>query len=91
MLFARVRHSHCPNKGNLKTLPRVRERRSIVSRIDEIFIAEEDGDDLVSVVVEPLPHSGQVGLQCAGVQLVAAGVAEVHLILVVMCLALDCG
>lgn len=91
MLFARVRHLHCPHKGKLKALPRVCERRSIVSRINEIFIAEEDGDDLVSVIVKPLPHSGQVGLQCTGVQLVAAGVAEIHLILIVMCLALDCG
>jgi hypothetical protein len=37
-----------------------------------------------------LLHSCQIRFQRAGVQLVAAGVTEVNLILVVVCFALNC-
>lgn len=68
----------------------VRERRSIISWIDEVFIAEDDGDDLVSILIEPLFYNSQIGLQSAGVQLVAARVTEVDLVLVVVCFAFNC-
>jgi hypothetical protein len=73
-----------------EALPRVCERRRVVPRINEIFIAEDDGDDLVSIAVQPLLHSDQICLQGACVQLVTAGVAEVDLVLEVVRFALDC-
>lgn len=35
----------------VEVLPSVRERRSIISGIDEVFIAENNGDDLVSIFI----------------------------------------
>lgn len=74
----------------METLPRVGKRRSVISRMDEIFISEDGGDNLVSITIKPLLHNGRTRLQCASDQLVAAGVAEVELVLVVVCFALNC-
>jgi hypothetical protein len=72
-----------------EAIPSICEWRSIVPRVDEVFIAEDDGDDFVSVVIQPLLHSNQIIFQCACVQLVTASVTEVDVVLIVVCFALN--
>lgn len=72
-----------------EAIPSICEWCGIVPGIDEVFIAEDDGDDFVSVVVQPLLHSNQIILQCACVQLVTASVTEVNVVLIVVCFALN--
>lgn len=50
----------------------------VVSDVDEIAVAEEDGDDVVGVGLDPRGHVAEVGFDGAGVEEVAGGVAVVE-------------
>lgn len=49
-----------------------------VARVDEVVVADQDGDDVGGVRPKPLGHLGQVVLQRADVEQVARRVTEVH-------------
>jgi len=60
-----------------------------LTRRHKILIPQQDRNNLIPITIQPLLNSRQICLQRPSIQLIAAGMAEIYLVLVVVRLALN--